>query len=369
MKPQWDVSIGQIEAAYQLWQSVQNNLPSSFTYQNTAIPTSELNSSFSEIVGLIKSVANREDIDAVLLAIHQPNIISVCATFPQIGPNSTANPPVYLEQILNSLWSLKSSIVWLIPTNSRESYVHWIKDTDILGKIESVSALQGALTESLGQLSQSAQEAKRSEEEAKAFLEKVTSYEREAANAKTNAEASSSLASSNKEQIVTLLTQLEEGNEKQKALLEDINSLSKQASLVLEGTSKAGLAASFGARRDRLEKTQKIWIGAFGLGILILIVEVYLTTSGHLKFTPLINSAGAIDAWGVLARVLVTGPAVWFTWFAAKQYGHTMRLIEDYAFKEASALAFVGYKREMGEDAEMIKLVIPRGLAAGTPPH
>jgi type I restriction-modification system DNA methylase subunit len=32
-------------------------------------------------------------------------------------------------------------------------------------------------------------------------------------------------------------------------------------------------------------------------------------------------------------------------------------LIEDYAFKEASALAFVGYKREMGEVEEMLKLL------------
>ena len=95
----------------------------------------------------------------------------------------------------------------------------------------------------------------------------------------------------------------------------------------------------------------------FGAGIAILIAGILATTAGWITFTPLINSKGVIDPWGALARLMLTGPAIWFTWFAAKQYGHTTRLIEDYAFKEAAALAFVGYKREMGDDDEMLKLL------------
>ena len=83
----------------------------------------------------------------------------------------------------------------------------------------------------------------------------------------------------------------------------------------------------------------------------------FLTTTGAINLPPLIRVDETIDSWSVLARILLTGPAVWFTWFVARQYSHTMRLIEDYAFKEASALAFVGYKREMGEDEDMIKLL------------
>jgi hypothetical protein len=96
----------------------------------------------------------------------------------------------------------------------------------------------------------------------------------------------------------------------------------------------------------------------FVFGILLLLVVISIPTStDYLKLPDFINTDGQVNAWVVVARMLFTGPEVWLAWFAARQYGFTMRLIEDYAFKEASALAFVGYKREMGDDLEMLKLL------------
>jgi hypothetical protein len=38
---------------------------------------------------------------------------------------------------------------------------------------------------------------------------------------------------------------------------------------------------------------------------------------------------------------------IWLGWFSAIQYGNVLRLKEDYAFKEATSMAFAGYRDHM----------------------
>jgi len=238
-----------------------------------------------------------------------------------------------------------------------EHYFNSIKNTTLTGKIESIDILHTKLITASVEIGNLVNQINNSDEQVKSLLSVIEGYEREAANAKTNAESSSTSALSNKEAVQELLTKLESGQTEQEALLKKINALQEQATLVLEGNSKAGLAASFKSRRESLEISLNTWKNTFILGIVLLILGVLLTLTGVINLTPIIREDGTIDAWSVMARILFSGPIIWFTWFVARQYSHTMRLIEDYAFKEASALAFVGYKREMGEDLEMIKLL------------
>ena len=84
---------------------------------------------------------------------------------------------------------------------------------------------------------------------------------------------------------------------------------------------------------------------------------VIVTTNGYLQLPNPVSDEGKINAWAVIIRFSIMGPFVWLIWSGVRNYNVTTRLIEDYAFKEASALAFVGYKREMGDDAEMLKLL------------
>lgn len=376
MKPQWDSLVPQINNAYQSWQEVYSSLPSSFIFQGTInIPTAELNIQFSETKGMINLVAESENINPVTFAIQQQNIINIIPQIVQTVANVSASPQANLEQLTNQLWSIKSSIVWIMPTGSNEYFERYIQNTNIIGMIESTQNLINHLTNlsesgnnSFNQISNSERNAQelvakiseklgQSETGLQEILNKISGYEREASNAKTNADASASSALSNKENIETLLIRLSNGLTQQQEAQEKINALSNEAELVLEGTSKAGLAASFRNRRESLEKSQILWSIAFTFGILLLIVTAVATTTGYLQIPNLVSEDGKINAWAVIVRVLINGPAVWFTWFAARQYGFTMRLIEDYAFKEASALAFVGYKREMGDDSEMLKLL------------
>src|SRR6478609_7987036 len=55
----------------------------------------------------------------------------------------------------------------------------------------------------------------------------------------------------------------------------------------------------------------------------------------------------------------------WLGWFSAVQYGNTIRVQEDYAFKEATSNAFAGYRDHMehlskidaGEGAKALELL------------
>jgi len=62
------------------------------------------------------------------------------------------------------------------------------------------------------------------------------------------------------------------------------------------------------------------------------------------------------------AKLALTAPLIWLGWFAVKQYGYTTRLREDYAYKEASAKSFEGYKREISQDPEMLKRLLETAI-------
>ena len=116
---------------------------------------------------------------------------------------------------------------------------------------------------------------------------------------------------------------------------EDHVAIAKQISLLLGDTNRAGMAASFLKRKDELGPPQLIWQRTFIGAILGLLVVV----GGFI--VPSIIEGKSVEVVGELALV---SPLVWLGWFAAKQYGYTSRIREDYAFKAAAAMAYEGHK-------------------------
>jgi hypothetical protein len=54
------------------------------------------------------------------------------------------------------------------------------------------------------------------------------------------------------------------------------------------------------------------------------------------------------DFWNeIIVRLPLAAPLIWLGWFSAIQYGNTIRIQEDYAFKEATSKAFQGYRDHM----------------------
>ena len=114
------------------------------------------------------------------------------------------------------------------------------------------------------------------------------------------------------------------------------------AALLPKGAS-AGLASSFGVRVQQLELTKWIWMGVFlatiaGLATLAVVVLAMSKST----------SVQAEPVWMyILHRLPLATPLIWLGWFSAIQYGNTLRVQEDYAFKEATSKAFEGYRSHM----------------------
>ncbi len=168
----------------------------------------------------------------------------------------------------------------------------------------------------------------------------------EASNAKTNAESNVLQSAISKEKLEQMILDVFESKKDSDDLLVKLNEIKDEAEKTLASTSQVALANAFNTRKVILKKSQGSWIKAFSLGLVCLfsftIISIVFTDFYHL---PAIVRNGGFDDWGSLLRLLLATPIIWFTWFAVRQYGNNVALIEDYAFKEASALAFVGYKK------------------------
>ncbi len=110
--------------------------------------------------------------------------------------------------------------------------------------------------------------------------------------------------------------------------------------LLPKGAS-AGLAAAFEKRASQLEWTKWVWMGIFIASVGGLIWMTGLIASQ-------ISGNPAADLWtNLLRRLPFAAPLIWLGWFSAIQYGNTIRVQEDYAFKAATSKAFAGYKDHM----------------------
>ena len=154
--------------------------------------------------------------------------------------------------------------------------------------------------------------------------------------------------------FTTLKSDLETNKATQTQLFAAFDSYREQVNELLGDANRTGMAASFTARRAALRDPMRVWAGVFigaiiGLSILGLVYIEPLITAAHWEQIP--------------AKLALTAPLIWLGWFAVKQYGYTTRLREDYAYKEASAKSFEGYKREAGQvDAEMLKRLLETAI-------
>jgi len=125
-----------------------------------------------------------------------------------------------------------------------------------------------------------------------------------------------------------------------------LDALNKRAESLLPGMTSASLAHSFNLRGGTFTGPQKRWLNIFvfclmGL-VLVAAPSFYLAVFGDAK---------AMD-WeeilrGVVMRLPIVVPFVWLAIYAGRNYMLSLRLEEDYAYKEAISRAFEGYKREM----------------------
>jgi hypothetical protein len=131
-------------------------------------------------------------------------------------------------------------------------------------------------------------------------------------------------------------------------LTTELQTLIERVEGLLPGATSAGLASSFNKQRSRFTGPQKQWfrtfIGCIGL-LVVLAIPTFLTAVG-LRGSPADLTWNA--EWLRLAlRLPIVLPIIWLAIYAGRNYMMSLRMEEDYAYKEAISTAFEGYKREM----------------------
>jgi hypothetical protein len=141
------------------------------------------------------------------------------------------------------------------------------------------------------------------------------------------------------------------GYEKRVAdLKEELQQLIRRTEGLLPGATSAGLASSFNKQRSRFTNPQRQWLWTFIICIGLLVVlalpsffaAIGVSWSGHA------TDESWSAAWrNLVLRLPIVFPVVWLAIYAGRNYMMSLRMEEDYAYKEAISTAFEGYKREM----------------------
>ena len=352
MKPAWDVFVNQFRDAVSKWDSLAPKLPDPLPIQNPlgSIPKEGITKALSSCLTRLEAANADTDTDPIMIAAHQAGIQAQVTALLQVISNASTNPATLnaqaVQNLVSHLWSLGSSLVWFPPT-ARQVMESLGADRNLVDQGIRVLDAASTIISNEKESKVALQKATNAQEQIQKLLETVIGHERESGTAKTNAQASASTAEADRQKIEENLKKMSEGTEQQATLLSSIEALKKQAESALRGASQMGLAHSFAKNRKQMD-----WI-QFGWGITFV---AGIVTLGFLEY-------GALSALNlnnyprIIAHAVVGLPFVWLTWFAALQYGRSLRLAADYSFKEASALAFYGYRQEMVEDPEMVALL------------
>jgi hypothetical protein len=195
--------------------------------------------------------------------------------------------------------------------------------TTVTSAAASVNELNTKAANALAQIEEQGEAAVEAVEKIKASIEEASSMKaRFEALVGENEKLSESLSAQAEE-----VTKLTEGARKQEELI---------SALLPKGAS-TGLAAAFGARVGQLERTKWIWM-------LVFIVSI-VSLAGVAGMVLSVKPATTEELWRqILHRLPLAAPFIWLGWFSAIQYGNTLRVQEDYAFKEATSKAFAGYR-------------------------
>lgn len=373
-----------LRVSKQIWEDLAPSLPETVPVNNgVQVPKALLGAWFEKVIAGVQWVETNAG-DQILKAIYWPGVTN---TVPQIVSHMSSaksNGAGWLQQttpqLQGFLWTVRSSLSWLLPFP--DDYLSQDRSPQInetIANAEAISATVKRISADEQSLRGRLAEVQSIQTSASAEAEKITGYERTANTASTNATASATTAEAEKQKVESYVKSLDEAVAAQQKLFAEFNEKRDFIEGTLQGASRVALAKSFDVRRDALQNLQYFWAAIFAGGIVILtVIGLLLGTSVLQEARSATTAAASIQAASAavsgasavagvkaaqsgllfsLLRFLILAPVVWLTWFAARQYSHSQRLGEDYAFKSAAAHAFVGYKEEMADDEDMLKLL------------
>lgn len=123
--------------------------------------------------------------------------------------------------------------------------------------------------------------------------------------------------------------------------LAEFESRTKEIESLLPGATSAGLASAFADRKNDIQKNKNWWIA-------LLIVSAFLLVCfGVFSLTPWGSKIGVASS--LSGRVVIVAGLILLEEFARRNFNIISRLAESYAYKEALAKSYFGYKKQMEE--------------------
>jgi len=268
--------------------------------------------------------------------------------------------PALIVQLNQTLVSLFPLTFLSTDTSEKTAAALSARLAEVIGQLETVSSRLDEEVENCKKAAewretaeQAATEAGNSTNTARAALEeteqvlaqsqeKLSEIESNKATIAQNAETVQGFA----EDVAELRRSLDDTQTRLDALVTAAEEDQQTIEYLLPQAASAGLASAFAARVEQLRKVMKYWMAGFVVSIVALASSVIIS---FVVYPP----AEQAQFWqSVLKRAPYAAPWIWLAWFCARNYGHTVRLQEVYAFKEAASRAFEGYKKQMLEIGE-----------------
>lgn len=135
--------------------------------------------------------------------------------------------------------------------------------------------------------------------------------------------------------------------------LERMAEAEKRAGEILRGATQVGLAGAYKTERDRLFKEQVMFAGAF------YAINIAIVAYAAIWIVPVLSDAieqanngptATESALMLLVRTVILAPAIAALIFTARRHAKLETLQMDYAAKANTALAYSGYRDEVGDD-------------------
>lgn len=147
-------------------------------------------------------------------------------------------------------------------------------------------------------------------------------------------------------------------NQKLEEALQTSNEANQSLREALIDVKKKGLAEAFAGRASKSTTEKRLWIFVFAAAVLGLVIsaQTFAVDINKLEYEAFLVA--------LFRRAALAAPAVWLGWYAAKQIGRLNRVIEDYEYKAATALAFEGYKSEIevSGDSELLRELLKKTI-------
>jgi hypothetical protein len=226
------------------------------------------------------------------------------------------------------------------------------KGSSRLKEIETSKGSADSLLEEVQQLRDAAAEARKKAEAAQSqadeFLTKITVAHTTSKDSSEKINGILANAEKEQETLAKIVEHLTKSSEITDSFEAELKALKKEAEELLPGFADVSLASAFGQRKRRFLIPKVAWILTFVFCIGCLIYIAYPSFREATSSTVNLHEKQWEDIWRSLAmRLPIVLPLIWLAIYAGRNYMLSIRLEEDYAYKEAVSKSFSGYKREM----------------------